>query len=217
ITPALLEKIEALFGSFEKKESPKKYELPVFTSGYSLKNKETEQGHLCLGFPGLSLNDPDIYSFTVLNNIIGGSMSSRLFQEIREQRGLAYSIFSYHSAYSDHGTLAIYGGTSDEQMSEMQQVIMTMLKELKNGGIREEEVTDSKDQLKGSLMLGLESTSARMSRIGRHELLLGKHQTYDEVLSQIDQVTLEKVYSLLEILVESPAVSIIRPKEASLV
>lgn len=217
ITPALVEKIETLFGAFEKKENLKKYELPVFTSGYSLKNKETEQGHLCLGFPGLSLNDPDIYNITVLNNIIGGSMSSRLFQEIREQRGLAYSIFSYHSAYSDHGTLAIYGGTSDEQMAEMQQVILSLLKELKNGSITQQEITDSKEQLKGSLMLGLESTSARMSRNGRHELLLGKHQTYDEVLKQIDLVSLEKVLALLEILVESPAVSIIRPKEALLV
>ena len=217
ITPALVEKIETLFGAFEKKENLKKYELPVFTSGYSLKNKETEQGHLCLGFPGLSLNDPDIYNITVLNNIIGGSMSSRLFQEIREQRGLAYSIFSYHSAYSDHGTLAIYGGTSDEQMAEMQQVILSLLKELKNGSITQQEITDSKEQLKGSLMLGLESTSARMSRNGRHELLLGKHQTYDEVLEQIDLVSLEKVLALLEILVESPAVSIIRPKEALLV
>lgn len=217
ITPSLLEKVEALFGDFEKEENPKQYKLPVFASGYSLKNKETEQGHLCLGFPGLSLNDPDIYNVTVLNNIIGGSMSSRLFQEIREQRGLAYSIFSYHSAYSDHGTLAIYGGTSDEQMTEMQQVIMSLLNELKHGGITEQEVTDSKEQLKGSLMLGLESTSARMSRNGRHELLLGKHQTYDEVLEQIDQVSLQKVLALLEILVESPAVSIIRPKEASLV
>lgn len=217
ITPALVEKIEALFGGFEKKETLKKYELPVFTAGYSLKNKETEQGHLCLGFPGLSLNDPDIYNITVLNNIIGGSMSSRLFQEIREQRGLAYSIFSYHSAYSDHGTLAIYGGTSDEQMAEMQQVILTLLKELKNGGITEQEVTDSKEQLKGNLMLGLESTSARMSRNGRHELLLGTHHTYDEVLLQIEQVSLKKVLALLEILVDSPAISIIRPKEASLV
>ena len=217
ITPALVNKIEALFGSFEKPKISKQYDLPVFTAGYSLKNKETEQGHLCLGFPGLSLNDPDLYNITVLNNIIGGSMSSRLFQEIREQRGLAYSIFSYHSAYSDHGTLAIYGGTSDEQMTEMQQVIMTLLKELKNGGITEQEVIDSKEQLKGNLMLGLESTSARMSRNGRHELLLGTHQSYDEVLQQIEQVSLEKVLKLLEVLVDSPAVSIIRPKEASLV
>ncbi|ANU10566.1 processing peptidase [Planococcus antarcticus DSM 14505] len=217
ITPALLEKVEALFGDFEKEENPKKYEFPLFAPGYSLKNKETEQGHLCLGFPGLALNDPDIYNVTVLNNIIGGSMSSRLFQEIREQRGLAYSIFSYHSAYSDHGTLAIYGGTSDEQMTEMQEVIMRLLKELKNGGITQQEITDSKEQLKGSLMLGLESTSARMSRNGRHELLLGTHQSYDEVLEQIDQVSFQKVMELLEILVESPAVSIIRPKEASLV
>lgn len=217
ITPALLEKVEALFGNFDREENPKQYEFPNFTSGYSLKNKETEQGHLCLGYPGLSLNDPDIYNITVLNNIIGGSMSSRLFQEIREQRGLAYSIFSYHSAYSDHGTLAIYGGTSDEQMTEMQQVILNLLKELKNGGITEQEITDSKEQLKGSLMLGLESTSARMSRNGRHKLLLGKHQSYEEVLTQIDQVSLQKVMDLLEILMETPAVSIIRPKEASLV
>lgn len=217
ITPALIEKIDALFGNFERAENPKNYKTPEFQAGYSIKNKETEQGHLCLGFPGVSLSDPDIYNVTVLNNIIGGSMSSRLFQEIREQRGLAYSIFSYHSAYSDHGTLAIYGGTSDEQMAEMQQVILQLLKELKNGGITEEEITDSKEQLKGSLMLGLESTSARMSRNGRHELLLGTHQTYEEVLTQIDLVSLEKVTSLLALLVESPAISIIQPKEASLV
>lgn len=215
ITPQLLKTIEELFGSFEKREQEKIYKFPGFLPGYSFKNKETEQGHLCLGYPGISVKDPDIYQMAVLNNILGGSMSSRLFQEIREERGLAYSIFSYHSAYSDHGTMAIYGGTSNDQLPELQEVILKSLESLSNGGVGLEEVNDSKEQLKGNLMLGLESTSARMSRNGKHELLLGNHQDYDEVLKQIDAVTIEKVQEKMQLMAVQPAISIIRSKEAA--
>jgi predicted Zn-dependent peptidase len=215
ITPQLIHLVEALFGSFQKPESKKIHLLPDFSSGYSYKNKDTEQGHLCLGYPGLSLNDPDIYNLSVLNNILGGSMSSRLFQEIREERGLAYSIYSYHSAYSDHGTLAIYGGTADEQMPELQEVIVQSLEQMRKQGLTQEEVMDSKEQLKGNLMLGLESTSSRMSRNGKQELMLGKHQDYDEILSLIDKVSIEKVESLMDLIAGQPAISIIRSKEAS--
>ncbi|WKA53494.1 M16 family metallopeptidase [Planococcus shixiaomingii] len=215
ITPQLIKLIEALFGSFTKKESKKIYVLPDFSAGYSYKNKETEQGHLCLGYPGMSLTDPDIYNLSVLNNLLGGSMSSRLFQEIREERGLAYSIYSYHSAYSDHGTLAIYGGTADEQMPELQEVILQLLKTMRIQGLGTEEVLDSKEQLKGNLMLGLESTSSRMSRNGKQELMLGKHQDYDEIISLIDAVSIEKVESLMDLISGQPAISIIRSKEAS--
>lgn len=212
ITPQLIELIEQLFGSFQRKSHDKQYRFPGFTAGHSLKHKETEQGHLCLGYPGLSIKDENIYNFVVLNNIIGGSMSSRLFQEIREERGLAYSIYSYHSAYSDHGALAIYGGTSNEQMPELQEVIVSSLLDMRKNGLTLEEVTDSKEQMKGNIMLGLESTSARMSRNGKNELLLEKHQPYDEVLRLIDQVSIEKVTSLMDLLAGDPAISIIRSK-----
>jgi predicted Zn-dependent peptidase len=212
ITPQLLELIEQLFGSFQRKNQEKHCQLPVFNRGFSLKHKDTEQGHLCLGYPGLSVVDEDIYNFAVLNNIIGGAMSSRLFQEIREERGLAYSIYSYHSAYSDHGALAIYGGTSNEQMPELQEVILASLEKMRQNGPTLEEVADSKEQLKGNIMLGLESTSARMSRNGKNELLLEKHQPYGEVLRLVDRVSIEKVASLMDLLSGDPAISIIRSK-----
>ncbi|RNF40587.1 M16 family metallopeptidase [Planococcus salinus] len=215
ITPSLLHKIESCFGSFQRKGAEKVYTYPDFTSGSSLKLKETEQGHLCLGYPGVSMTDERLFDFAVLNNILGGSMSSRLFQEIREERGLAYSIYSYHSPYSDHGSFAIYGGTANEQLPEMQRVILESLETARANGIQSEEIADSKEQLKGSLLLGMESTSARMNRNGKHELLLGRHKSYEEILRLIDEVSVEKVQSLLNKLTKAPAVSIIRSKEVS--
>lgn len=212
IHPGLIELIENLFSQNRRPLIAKAYELPSFSSGCSLKNKETEQGHLCLGYPGLAVTDKDIYNLTVLNNIIGGSMSSRLFQEIREERGLAYSIYSYHSAYSDHGTLALYGGTSNEQMDEMQDTILNTLTDIRRQGPTPDEVNDSKEQLKGNVLLGLESTSARMNRNGKNELLLEKHETPEDILKNIADVSIEKVHSLMGLLSGDPAVSIIRSK-----
>lgn len=216
ITPELIRLIEKLFGGFNRTNLPKNYVLPDFTAGHSFKNKETEQGHLCLGYPGLSMQHPDIFNLAVLNNVIGSSMSSRLFQEIREERGLAYSIYSYHSAYSDHGALAIYGGTSNEQMPELQEVILDTLAAIKADGLTREEVEDTKEQLKGNVILGLESTSSRMSRNGKNELLLQRHQSHEEIIQLIEQVTTDKVQNLMSLLIENPAISIIRAKNASL-
>lgn len=215
ITPALLRKIESCFGDFQRKGNGKIYTTPDFTPGFSIKHKETEQGHLCLGYPGVSMTDERLFDFAVLNNILGGSMSSRLFQEIREDRGLAYSIYSYHSPYSDHGSFAIYGGTANEQLPELQEMIRVSLESAQLNGIQPEEVDDSKEQLKGSLLLGMESTSARMNRNGKHELLLGKHQGYEEILNSIDGVSVEKVQTLMRWITKDPAVSIIRSKEVS--
>ncbi len=212
ITPELIRLIETLFGAFKRLETEKNYRFPIFSPGYSFKTKETEQGHLSIGYPGLSITDEDIFNFTVLNNILGGSMSSRLFQEIREERGLAYSVYSYHSAYSDHGTLAIYGGTSNEQMDELQEVMLAELQNILKNGPTIEEVIDSKEQLKGNVMLGLESTSARMNRNGKNELLLKKHPSFDDILNRIEAVTPERVTALLDVFNGDPAISIIRSK-----
>ncbi|MFP3322026.1 pitrilysin family protein [Planococcus sp. SIMBA_160] len=206
----LLGQIEALFGSFERKSPENAHVEPIFVPGQSMKHKETEQAHICLGYPGLSLQDDRLFALAVLNNIIGGSMSSRLFQEIREDRGLAYSVYSYHSAYSDHGTLAIYGGTADHQVGEVEELIRTSLQGMREGDISESEIADSREQLKGNLLLGLESTGSRMSRNGKYELLHGKHQTADEIIRLIDAVERENVLDLMQMTAAAPAVSIIR-------
>ncbi|WP_404333845.1 M16 family metallopeptidase [Planococcus rifietoensis] len=206
----LLSQIESLFGSFERKSPENAHVMPTFVPGQSIKHKETEQAHICLGYPGLSLKDDQLFALAVLNNIIGGSMSSRLFQEIREDRGLAYSVYSYHSAYSDHGTLAIYGGTADHQVGEVEELIRTSLQRMREGDISDLEITDSREQLKGNLLLGLESTGSRMSRNGKYELLHGKHQSADDIIHLIDAVEREHVLDLMQLTATAPAVSIIR-------
>lgn len=215
ITPELIRQIEELFGHFKKSDGNLPYLTPAFTYGNSLKFKDIEQGHLCYGFPGLSITDPHLYDMAVMNNILGGTMSSRLFQEIREERGLAYSIYSYHSAYSDHGTLAIYGGTSNEQLPELQEMILESIHKMQGAGLMKTEVDDSKEQFRGNLLLGMESTSSRMSRNGKNELLLGRHIAFDDVLKKIDKISMEGVQYTLELLKTAPALSIIRSKEAS--
>lgn len=210
IDAKLLTQIEALFGSFERKSPGNAHVLPTFVPGQSIKHKETEQAHICLGYPGLSLQDDRLFALAVLNNIIGGSMSSRLFQEIREDRGLAYSVYSYHSAYSDHGTLAIYGGTAEHQVGEVEELIRASLQRMREGDISNVEITDSREQLKGNLLLGLESTGSRMSRNGKYELLHGKHQSADDIIRLIDAVERKHVLDLMQLTIAAPAVSIIR-------
>ena len=140
-------------------------------------------------------------------------MSSRLFQEIREDKGLAYSIYSYHSSYEDTGALVIYGATSSNQLEELQQCIDQSIRTIVENGFTAVEVANAKEQLKGNLLLGLESSSSRMSRNGKNELLFGKHRTLDEVSDTIDEVTLESVMDLArDIFQHKPAISVILPK-----
>jgi len=210
--------IESLFGQFDQKES-KALAIttptlkPVYTENY----RDTEQAHICLAYPSLSVKADNIYSLVVLNNILGGSMSSRLFQEIREDKGLAYSIYSYHSAYEDTGVLTIYGGTSSNQLDELKTSISETTKAIVNNGFTETEIANAKEQLKGNLLLGLESSNARMSRNGKNELLYGKHRSLDEVSETIDEVTLDSVMQLAkEIFSYDPAISVIMPKNVNI-
>ncbi|CAM3705475.1 M16 family metallopeptidase [Mesobacillus zeae] len=203
---------EKLFGSYEAGKGHAEQPKPSFHSNRVSRKKETEQAHLCLGFEGLQIGHKDIYSLIVLNNVLGGSMSSRLFQEVREQRGLAYSVFSYHSAYLDSGVVTIYGGTGAKQLDVLYETVHETLSKLTADGITEKELNNSKEQLKGSLMLSLESTNSRMSRNGKNELLLGRHRSLDEIVEQIDQVTKHSVDSLgKSIFTDNFSVSLISP------
>ncbi|MGM9986507.1 MAG: M16 family metallopeptidase [Bacillaceae bacterium] len=199
IDDTFIKVVEEYFGRYKTSGTKKQFETPVFHAGHNVRTKkETEQAHLCLGFNGLNVSAPNVYDLVVLNNILGGSMSSRLFQEVREQRGLAYSVFSYHSAYEDCGTLTIYAGTSNSQLDILYDTIIQTVEKVKEDGVTDKELANSKEQLKGNLMLGLESTNSRMSRNGKNELLLGYHRSLDEIIESINHVSHQSIRSLID-------------------
>jgi predicted Zn-dependent peptidase len=188
--------LEQKFGSFNNQGSAARVAAPTFTGESLFHSKKTEQNHICLALPGCPLNDPKLYAMILLNNAIGGGMSSHLFQEIREKRGLAYSVYSYHTAHLDSGLFTIYIGTAPKQTKEVLDITMEVLHRLKTSGLSEEELRKGKEQLKGSFILSLESTSSRMNRLGKNELMLGSHLTLDEILNMIESVTLDDIREL---------------------
>lgn len=188
VDASFIQETEQYFDRFNRKNSIIQREKPTFVHNSIVKNKETEQAHLCLGFNGLAVQDPLIPSMMIINSVLGGGMSSRLFQEIREKRGLAYSVYSYHSTYLDSGLLAIYAGTNREQLHTLKTTIDETIEDLVTNGLSDKEFSNSKEQLKGNIMLSLESTNSRMSRNGRNELLLRRHRTLDDIIQEIDAV-----------------------------
>ena len=170
---------------------------PVMKAGVNIVHKPLEQVHVIMGFPGLHHSAPERYALFVLNDVIGGSMSSRLFQEVRERQGLVYAIHSGVQAYVDTGTLYIYAASDAPNFSKVLKSILKEIRDLKKGGVTEEELRRSKDHLKGSLMLSLESTSSRMNRLAKHEMHLGSFLTIDAMLAAIDAVRHEEVQALV--------------------
>lgn len=162
----------------------------------AVRNKETEQVHLVVGGPGLPTDHDDAFALHVINTVLGGGATSRLFQEIREERGLAYSVYSYTSSFRDAGLFGVYCGTSPATYREVLGLVLNQLDRLGREGLAEEEVRQAREQLKGSLMLAMESTSGRMTRLGRGELALGRVLSPDEVLARIEAVTPEQVQSV---------------------
>jgi predicted Zn-dependent peptidase len=150
--------------------------------------KELEQVHLCLGTPAYPQAHADRYGMYILNTVLGGSMSSRLFQNVREKRGLVYSISSGVSSYSDAGTLTIYAGTSLDSVDEVVRLSLEELRRMKNEALPEDELRRAKDHLKGSLMLSLENTSSRMNHIARQEIYFDRTFMLDEILAGIEAV-----------------------------
>ncbi|WP_270171770.1 M16 family metallopeptidase [Paenibacillus sp. SYP-B4298] len=201
---AVLELLERYFGRFNQAGTSDASSIPVFQSDYLFHQKKTEQNHLCISFPGCSISDPKLYAMILLNNAIGGGMSSRLFQEIREKRGLAYSVYSYHTSYADTGLFTIYAGTAPKQTKDVLDLTVEMMGELSRNGLSAAELHRGKEQLKGSLILSLESTSSRMNRNGKNELMLGRHYTLDQMLERIDQVTDEDIREIMNRMLSVP-------------
>jgi predicted Zn-dependent peptidase len=175
------------------------HELPAPEAGARivLRNKKSlEQVQICLGVPAPSITDENRYATLIMNTVLGGGMSSRLFQTIREERGMAYSIYSDLSPYRDTGTLCVYAGTSVGKGIEVVDLILEEFRKLKQEPLREEELTRAKDQVKGNILMGLESSNARMANLARQEMYFHEFITVDEIIACIDAVDAAQVHAM---------------------
>jgi predicted Zn-dependent peptidase len=164
-----------------------------------VRQRPTEQAHLVLGMRALRHDDPDRFALTVLNQVLGGGMSSRLFQEVRERRGLAYSVYSYRAALDETGLLAVSAGTAPDRVDELLDVIdHELARVVADRGVTERELDSARGHLRGSLALSLESSGARMHRIGRSELTLGEIPSLDELVAHIDGVTADDIARVVD-------------------
>ncbi len=198
-TEEVINLLNEKLSNFNNKGSNNRKELyPEFTSKNAIRTKDTEQLHLCIGLEGVSSSSEEFYPLLLMNNIFGGSMSSRLFQNIREDKGLAYSVFSYPSTYKKQGLYTIYCAIASDQIEEVGKLIKNEVDIMKKFGLSQEELSKSKEQLKGNYILGLESTSSRMSSIGRSELLLNKVNSQKDIIEKIDKVTLNEINKVIQ-------------------
>ena len=200
LTHKTLADLAGQYFSDMKPRSPMAAERPPQTHArITLRNKKSlEQVHVCLGVPSYPLPHEDRFTCYVMNTLLGGGMSSRLFQNIRERQGLAYAVFSELNPYRDTGCLSVYAGTSIESVRQVIESILREFLQLKQERITEEELRRAKDHLKGSLMLSLESTSSRMSNLARQEMYFHRFFTLDELVESIEAVTADDVQRIAQ-------------------
>ncbi|SNT64804.1 Predicted Zn-dependent peptidase [Asanoa hainanensis] len=180
----------------------------------SVSNKDSEQAHVVLGGAGISRLDDRRFALSVLNNVLGGGMSSRLFQEIREQRGLAYSVYSYASQFADSGLFAVYAGCAPGKVEEVLDLTRTSLATVARDGVTATEVARGKGMAKGSYVLGLEDTGSRMSRLAKGEFLYDDPLSVDDLLAKVDAVTVDEVNTLAaELCGQEMSLAVIGPFE----
>ena len=174
-----------------------------------LRNKRSlEQVQICLGVPSPPITDENRYATLILNTVLGGGMSSRLFQTIREERGMAYSIYSDLSPYSDTGALCVFAGTSADKTLEMLDLVMAEFRAMKEAPLTEEELTRAKEQVKGNILLGLESSGSRMSNLARQEMYFNHFFSVEEVLERLDAVTADQVQTMAQKLFVSERIAV---------
>jgi predicted Zn-dependent peptidase len=183
------ELVEEKFGSLNSGGVTLGEDAPTVVPKVLIRNKELEQSHLCLGASSYPQDHDDRYSSYVLNTLLGGSMSSRLFQNVREKRGLAYAVFSGLSAYRDAGSFTVYAGCANEAVGEVIDLVVEELRTIKQAPVPDTELQRAKDHLKGSLMLSLENTASRMSHLARQEIYFDRQFGLDETLLGIERVT----------------------------
>lgn len=182
---------ESLLGDWQGDGDAVAFPAAAFVPGLRRKEKEVEQVHVCIGYPGVAVGSDDTYALAIFNNLFGGGMSSRLFQRIREESGMAYSVGSYPSSVPGSGLYTLYAGTSPQHVEVVLRMLREEVERVLADGVGDAEFEKAREQLKGGYILGLESTSSRMSSIGRSTLLLDRVRGEDEVLEKIRAVTPE--------------------------
>ena len=206
---AVLPLLGKSFGRFDRRgeHNPRRWPASV-GGGLLVTQKPLEQAHLCLGLQGGPIDHKDRYVAYALNTALGGGVSSRLFQQVREARGLAYSIYSYLSSYSDTGTLTIYAATRPHEAPRVVELACREMRRLRSHGLTRKELERAKNHMKGGLMLGLESTQSRMNKLAKDELHQGRHISLREMVDAIDQVSLDRVHRLAFTILDLDALSV---------
>jgi predicted Zn-dependent peptidase len=177
---------------------------PAPSGRTEIRRRKTEQAHIVLGTNGLSRNDPDRFALGIVNVAVGGGMSSRLFQEVRERRGLAYSVYSYHTMFVDAGLFAAYAGTTPARAKEVLAILREQLQDVADGGLTEEEFERAKGHTKGSLVLSLDDPAGRMSRLGKSEISHGEILTVNDMLKRIDAVSYDEARTVAKRILSQP-------------
>jgi predicted Zn-dependent peptidase len=195
------------------KEFRANHRAPKPSGAGVVKHKPVEQAHVVLGTNGLPRTDPDRFAFLIVNTVLGGGMSSRLFQEIREKRGLAYTAYSYHSQYTEAGVFSAYAGTTPGKAAEVIALMRHEIEAVRDGGITTEEFERAKSHVRGSTVLSLEDPGSRMSRLGKSEIAHGEILTLDETLRRVGAVTLDDAHAVAEQVLSRPmTLAVVGPK-----
>lgn len=182
----------------------------VVAPTYLRKEKDIEQANMCLGFPGLPTGDERGYEFSLFSSVFGGAMSSRLFQRIREESGMAYSVYSYPNSYTDCGMLSVYAATNPENVKAVFEMILDETKHMVEDGLKPEEFKKARQQLRAGLILGQESTAARMHSAGRRLLLLNRTRTEAEALARVNEIDFSATNALMrKVLCEKPSLALV--------
>jgi predicted Zn-dependent peptidase len=192
----LLKLLDGLFARIAEGNGRRESPQPTYAKKVDLIDKDLEQVHICLGNKGLAQNHPQRFAAFILNTILGGSMSSRLFQEVREKLGLVYSIYSYMASHSDAGSMVIYAGTSHERCLDVLEITLRELGRLKAEKVMQVELDSAREQLKGNLLLSLESSDNRMSKLAKNEIYFGCYQPLAAIMNGFDQVTIDTLLQL---------------------
>jgi len=214
----LVHSLNTAFKGFDRKQAhPDRLKKADFQPTVSIVNRELSEAHICIGLEGIEQSSDARYAALVLNTALGGGISSRLFQEVREKRGLAYSVYSFLSSYLDSGIWGIYAGTSPENADEVVEISINELRKLTDT-ISEDEVERARTQLKGNIILGLESTSRRMQNIANQEVYYGRYFSPEEVIERINSVSIEDARNVGRMLLsgKSPCIAALGQLDESL-
>ncbi len=209
----LLEEIAGRFTKDQGTKTERTGPAPKPGAGVQVHRRPTEQAHIVVGMPGLHRAHPDRHALTVLDTILGGGMSSRLFQEVREKRGLAYSVYSYRAMFVDTGTFAVYAGTTPQNAETVIDIIRTELDSVRRDGITDAELTRAKGHVKGSLVLSAEDPGSRMNRLGRQQVTTGEILSLDELIERFDSIDMDEVRRATDLVLNAgpPQVTVVGP------